>query len=71
VDFAKEKINATTYRFIKNQLEQQPRSSRGRRYMMEDKIFALSLMKQNPSGYRLLKKKFRVTITKNLGRHIE
>lgn len=67
MDFpAKGKVNKITYRFIKTQLEQQHKSSRGRRYSIEDKIFALSLLKQSPSGYKLLKKIFALPSRKTL-----
>lgn len=44
------KVIKTTFSFIKLQVEQQSKKSRGRRFSMEDKIFALSVMKQAPKG---------------------
>ena len=40
------------------QLKHQKISKRGRRFSFDEKVFALSLMKQSPKGYKLLKATF-------------
>lgn len=50
----------TTLRFIQSQLMQQPKHKKGRRYTIDDKIFALSLMKLSRRSYRLLERIFAV-----------
>ncbi|CAH0546446.1 unnamed protein product, partial [Brassicogethes aeneus] len=57
-DFMTTKVNQITLNFIHSQIAMQSKRSRGRRYSLEDKIFALSLLKQSPRGYRLLQKTF-------------
>lgn len=52
------KINRTTLRFFNSQLRLQTKKTKGRRYTIDDKIFALSLLKQSPRGYRHLQKTF-------------
>lgn len=57
-ELLKNKVNKTTLRFLQSQIELQQKKSRGRRFTMEDKIFALSIFKQSRKGYRLLEKLF-------------
>lgn len=54
----KNRINKTTYRFLQSQIRLQKKSARGRRFDIDDKIFALSILKQSPKGYRFLQKMF-------------
>ncbi|CAH0556719.1 unnamed protein product [Brassicogethes aeneus] len=61
-------LNKTTYNFVMSQLNSQNKKSRGRRFSLEDKIFALSLLKQSPKGYRLLKKTFALPSRRTLMR---
>lgn len=72
--FLKGKVNKTTYHFLLSQISQQCKKSRGRRYTLNDKIFALSLLKQSPRCYKLLKKVFslpsRKTLMKLLKKHL-
>ncbi|EFA12075.1 hypothetical protein TcasGA2_TC006882 [Tribolium castaneum] len=56
-DFLKRKINVTALHFMTSQLRLQLKKSRGRRFSMEDKIFALSLLKHSPSCYKKLLEK--------------
>ncbi|KAI4455510.1 thap domain-containing protein 9 [Holotrichia oblita] len=57
-NFIRSRVNDVTYKFIMSHLEQQSRKSKGRKFSLDDKILALSLMKQSPKGYRLLRKIF-------------
>ena len=43
-------VNPTAFKFIKLQLQQQRKKPRGRRFPVDDKIFALSLLKQSPKA---------------------
>lgn len=65
-DFARANVNESTYRFIMSQLRNQKKAKRGRRYSLEDKILALSLLKQSPKAYRLLRKIFALPSRKTL-----
>lgn len=65
-EFLKKKVNTATFRFIDSQLQQQHKRSRGRRFSLDDKMFALSLMKQSPKGYRLLQHTFALPSRKTL-----
>jgi hypothetical protein len=60
------KINNATFRFLQSQLTQQGKSERGRRFSTEDKLLALSLLKQSPTAYRLLRKNFTLPSRKTL-----
>lgn len=57
-EYIASKVNNMSLNFINSQLRLQSKQSRGRRFSIEDKIFALSLMKQRPKAYRLLKRTF-------------
>ncbi|KAI4468158.1 transposase protein [Holotrichia oblita] len=57
-EYIASKVNHTTLNFIHSQLRLQSKQSRGRRFSTEAKFFALSLMKQSPKAYRLLKRTF-------------
>lgn len=48
------KVNLTSLNFIISQIRLLLKKSKGRRFSIEDKIFALSLLKQSGRGYRLL-----------------
>ncbi|KAK9703673.1 Transposase protein [Popillia japonica] len=50
--------NERTLHFINCQLKMQIKKSRGRRYTMDDNIFALSLMTYSPTAYKLLRRTF-------------
>jgi hypothetical protein len=65
-DFARGKVNVTSLNFINSQLRLQLKKSRGRRFTMEDKIFALSLLKHSPRAYKLLEKTFALPSRKKL-----
>lgn len=52
------KLNNITCNFIESQIRTQSKKARGRRFSLDDKIFALSLFKQSGKTYRLLKKIF-------------
>jgi len=54
----KEKINKTTLEFIESQVGNQHKKPNGRRYTLNDKIFALSVYKTSPKAYRFLSKIF-------------
>ena len=51
-------LNKNTYKFVMGQVRHQKLKSRGRRFTTDEKVFALSLLKQSPRGYRLLKRSF-------------
>nr|CAD7406229.1 unnamed protein product [Timema poppensis] len=53
-----ERVDKTIYNFICSQITNQKLKSRGRRFTHEDKILALSLLKQSAKGYKLLSKFF-------------
>jgi len=53
-----EKINKTTLEFIESQVGNQHKKSNGRRYTLNDKIFALSIFKTSPKAYKFLSKIF-------------
>lgn len=59
-------VNKVTYNFLKSQLDQQSVTPKGRRFALEDKLLALTLMKQSPKGYRLLQKIFALPSTRTL-----
>lgn len=56
--YIKTNVNIASYNFIISQIKNQKKLPRGRRYSDEHKIFALTLMKQSPKAYRLLRKTF-------------
>ena len=51
-------VNEPTYRFISCQIRNQKLKPRGRRFTMEEKILAITLLKASGKGYRLLSKMF-------------
>ncbi|KAI4455565.1 thap domain-containing protein 9 [Holotrichia oblita] len=57
-EFPRSKLNEESMRFFLSQLQLQCKKGKGRRFSTEDKIFALSLLKQSPRGYKLLQKVF-------------
>lgn len=66
--FVKTRLNSTTYRFFCSQVKQQCKKSKGRRYNEEDKIFAMSLLKQSLKEYKLLRKVFALPSKKTMSR---
>lgn len=56
----------TTKFFIKSQLKPQSISLRGRRFILNDKIFALSLYKSSAEAYRLMSNDFALPFRKTL-----
>ena len=56
--YIKARMNAVTHNFILNQPKNQNKQPKGSRYTQKDKIFALTLLKQSPKAYRLLRKIF-------------
>jgi len=52
------KLNQVTSTFIESQIRTQSKKAKGRRFTLDDKIFALSLFKQSGKAYRLLQKVF-------------
>lgn len=51
-------LNDVTCNFIECQIRTQSKKSRGRRFSLNDKVFALSLFKESGKAYRLLHKVF-------------
>ncbi|VEN58396.1 unnamed protein product, partial [Callosobruchus maculatus] len=60
------KVNPTTLRFIMSQVKLQKVQPKGRRFSLQDKILALSLLKQSPRGYRHLQRIFALPSRKTL-----
>lgn len=52
------KLNDITCNFIESQIRTQHKKARGRRFSLNDKVFALSLFKESGKDYRLLQKVF-------------
>lgn len=52
------KLNNITCNFILSQIRTQSKKPQGRRFSIDDKVFALSLFKQSGKAYRLLQKVF-------------
>jgi len=48
------KLNSTTFKFLKSQINSQSKKPNGRRYSLDDKILSLSIYKNSPKGYRFL-----------------
>lgn len=65
-DFLKEKVNNVTAKFVQSQLQQQKKSRKGRRFTLDDKILALSLLKQSPRAYKVLQRIFALPSRKTL-----
>ncbi|KAK9686419.1 hypothetical protein QE152_g37202 [Popillia japonica] len=51
-DFPKANLNKITFDFVCSPLTQQKRKSKGRRFSLDEKIFATSIMKRNAKGYK-------------------
>lgn len=66
VEYMQKNLNEPSFNFLMSQLQQQKIEPKGRRYTLNDKIFALSLMKQSPKGYKLFRKVFAVPSRKTL-----
>lgn len=64
--FLRSVVNETSCKFIMPQIKLQKHKSRGRKFTMDDKVFALSIKKQSPKEYRLLQKVFALPSRKNL-----
>lgn len=56
--FLKSRLNSRTLQFFHSQVELQLKKCRGRRFSIDDKVFALSLLKQSPKCYKVLQKTF-------------
>lgn len=52
------KLNDITCNFIDSQIRTQHKKARGRRFSLNDKVFALSLFKESGKAYRVLQKVF-------------
>lgn len=50
------KLNPFTVKFLECQMRLQPQKPRGRRFTIDDKVFALSLYKQSGKAYKILSK---------------
>ncbi|KAH1021550.1 hypothetical protein HUJ04_011049 [Dendroctonus ponderosae] len=62
----KRQIRSHKRDFVLSQNRNQKRKSRGRRFTLDDKIFALSIYKQSGKGYRFLSKIFSLPSRKTL-----
>jgi len=60
------RLNQSTQNFIQSQIRMQPQKPRGRRFTIEDKVFALSLYKQSGKAYRVLAKTFALSSRKSI-----
>lgn len=56
--YIKNKVNDVTFNFILSQIKWQNIKPRGRRFSLNEKILAVSLMKQSGKCYRLLSRIF-------------
>lgn len=65
-EFLRSKLNKHTFDFVMSQLRCQILKPKGRRYTLDEKIFFLSLLKQSPRGYQLLRKIFAVPSRRTL-----
>jgi hypothetical protein len=57
-ELLEKRVNKTTFRFLISQIQMQQKEPKGRRYSIDDKVFALSILKQSPKSYKLLRKVF-------------
>lgn len=57
-ELLEKRVNKTTFRFLISQIQMQQKEPKGRRYGIDDKVFALSILKQSPKSYKLLSKVF-------------
>lgn len=60
------RLNQSTQNFVQSQIRMQIQKPRGRRFTIEDKVFALSLYKQSGKAYRALAKTFALPSRKSL-----
>jgi len=60
------RLNQSTQNFVHSQIRMQPQKPRGRRFTIEDKVFALSLYKQSGKAYRILAKTFALPSRKSI-----
>jgi len=60
------KMNKSTLNFIESQIINQQRSPNGRRYKLDDKIFALSIYKTSPKAYSFLSNMFALPVESTL-----
>lgn len=61
-----EKVNEPTFNFIMSQIKSQLQKPKARRFTLDDKTLALSLMKSSGKGYRFLSKIFALPSRKTL-----
>ncbi|KAL5241326.1 hypothetical protein ACI65C_008736 [Semiaphis heraclei] len=66
-----EKINKTTLEFIESQVGNQHKKLNGRRYTLNDKIFALSIFKTSPKAYKFLSNIFALPCETTLNNLLE
>lgn len=59
-------LNEFTQNFIESQIRMQSQKPRGRRFTVDDKVFALSLFKQSGKAYRTLSKVFALPSRKSI-----
>lgn len=60
------KMNKSTLNFIESQIINQQKSPNGRRYKLDDKIFALSIYKTSPKAYSFLSNIFALPVESTL-----
>jgi len=60
-----DKVNTSTFNFIKSHMKTQKKKPQGRRYNLDDKIMALSMFKNSPKGYKFLSTVFALPSKKN------
>lgn len=65
-EFIKSKCTNRSYNFILCQLKMLQKSAKGRRLTFEDKVYALSLLKQGPKAYKILRATFALPSRKTL-----
>lgn len=58
LEFLETRLNKQSLNFLSCQLRMETKNARGRRYSFEDKVFALSLLKQSTRAYKILQKTF-------------
>lgn len=59
-------VNPLTYKFIISQVRNQKQKPKARRYTMDEKVLALTILKASGKGYRLLSKIFSMPSKKTL-----
>ncbi|RZC05032.1 Tnp P element domain containing protein [Asbolus verrucosus] len=65
-EFIEQNLNEVTKEFINSQLRNAQRKPGGRRWTMQDKVFALSMYKRSPRLYRYLQAYFQLPSVKIL-----